>query len=82
MANNDVTITIYVNTVPTPVPYEKISFEKLVKIAFGDGADPSAGYRITYERGGGHSEPKDLPEHGSVMVQEDMIFNVSPTGLS
>lgn len=82
MSGNEREVTIYVNTVATPVPREKIGFEKLVKTAFGEAADPSAGYRVTYERGGGHSEPKDLAEHGSVMVQEGMIFNVSPTGLS
>lgn len=82
MAHEERTVTIYVNTAPTAVPHEKITFEKLVKIAFGEGADPSAGYRVTYEHGQGHGEAKDLPEHGSVMVQEGMIFNVSPTGLS
>ena len=76
------TINIFVNTVSTPVPHEKISFETLVKIAFGEAADPSAGFRVTYEHGQGHGDPKDLPEHGSTMVQEAMIFNVSPTGLS
>ena len=81
-ANEPKTVTIYVNTVATPVPHEKITFEKLVRIAFGGNADPSAGYRVTYEHGHGHSDPKDLPEQGKVMVQEGMIFNVSPTGLS
>lgn len=76
----DKLITIYVNTAATKVPHEKIAFEELVKIAFGPGADPSAGYRVTYERGNGES--KDLPEKGKVMVHEGMIFNVSPTGLS
>lgn len=75
-------VTIYVNTVATLVPHEKISFEQLVKIAFGEGANPSAGYRVTYEPGHGNGDSKDLPEKASVMVQEGMIFNVSPTGLS
>lgn len=75
------TVEIFVNTEPKPVEMGKISHSDLVKIAFGDEADP-ANYKVTYERGQGNSEPKDLPVNGDVQVHAGMIFNVSATAFS
>lgn len=74
-------VNISVNDVAATVPKEKISFDDLVKIAFGEGANPADGYRISYDRGHGNASGK-LKPGGSVEVVEGMDFTVTATGQS
>lgn len=75
------TVGIVVNDQPHSVPKGKISFDQLVKLAFGDGANPADGYRISYDRGHGNASGK-LKPGGSVQVVEGMDFTVTGTGQS
>lgn len=75
-------VEIFVNTVPKNEPQGKITYDRLVHIAFGDNVDSNAKYKITYENGHGQSEPKDLPKGGDVQIHKGMIFNVSATAFS
>jgi hypothetical protein len=76
------TVQIFVNTVAKEEPQGKITFARLVELAFGEGADQNAGYKITYENGHGQAEPKDLPVGADVQIHKGMIFNVSATVFS
>jgi hypothetical protein len=80
-AKNPHQVNITVNDVPRVVPKGKISFDDLVKLAWGENANPADGYRISYDRGHGHASGK-LTLGGSVEVVEGMDFTVTPTGKS
>jgi hypothetical protein len=79
---NDHLVEIFVNTDPHNEPKGKIAYDRLIKLAFGDGADINAGYKVTYQSGQGNSEDKDLPKGGDVEIHKGMIFNVSLTAFS
>ena len=76
---NDKLVTIIVNTRKIPVEKGKITFDAVVKLAF----DPvptgnDIQFLITYHRGQGNAEGKQLPGQ-SVEVVENMVFDVSTT---
>jgi hypothetical protein len=74
-------VEITVNDLAHKVPKGKISFDDLVRLAFGDGANPADGYRISYDRGNGHASGK-LKPGGTVEVVNGMDFTVTGTGQS
>lgn len=74
-------VKIEVNDVHHTVPKGKLSFDDLVKLAFGADANPADGYRISYDRSHGNASGK-LKPGGSVEVVEGMDFTVTGTGQS
>lgn len=75
------TVNIVVNDKPYSVPKGKITFDELVRMAFGAGANPADGYRISYDRGHGNASGK-LKPGGVIEVVEGMDFTVTGTGQS
>jgi hypothetical protein len=75
------TVNIIVNDKTQAVPKGKITFDDLVKLAFGTAANPADGYRISYDRGHGNASGK-LKPGGSIEVVEGMDFTVTGTGQS
>lgn len=76
-------ITIIVNTREKEWGKKDISYEEVIKLAFGS-YDESANviYAVTYSRG---EEPKhegSLSKGMSVKVKKGMVFNVTPTDKS
>jgi len=74
-------VKIEVNDIPRTVPKGKLSFDDLVKIAFGPNTNPADGYRISYDRGHGNASGKLKPGE-SIEVVEGMDFTVTGTGQS
>lgn len=74
-------VKIEVNDIARTVPKGKLSFDDLVKIAFGPNANPADGYRITYDRGHGNASGKLKPGE-SIEVVDGMDFTVTGTGQS
>jgi hypothetical protein len=74
-------VDIIVNDVAHKVPKGKISFDDLVRLAFGPGANPADGYRISYDRGHGNASGK-LKPGGTVELVDEMDFTVTGTGQS
>lgn len=74
-------VRIEVNDVQHTVPKGKLSFDDLVRLAFGENANPADGYRISYDRGHGNASGK-LKLGGSIEVVEGMDFTVTGTGQS
>lgn len=74
-------VHIEVNDVQHIVPKGKLSFDDLVKLAFGANANPADGYRISYDRGHENASGK-LKPGGSIEVVEGMDFTVTGTGQS
>ncbi len=74
-------VTIDVNDVKFEVPKGKISFDTLVGLAFGPGANPADGYRIAYDRGAGQKSG-ELKNGKSIPVVDGMEFTVTGTGRS
>ena len=74
-------VEITVNDVSHSVPKGKIAFDDLVRLAFGPGANPADGYRISYDRGHGNASGK-LKPGSTVEVVEGMDFTVTATGRS
>jgi hypothetical protein len=82
MANPDAhQVSITVNDVSHSVPKGKLSFDALVRLAFGENANPADGYRISYDRGHGNASGK-LKPGGSIEVVDGMDFTVTGTGQS
>jgi len=77
----DHVVNIEVNDVPHTVPKGKLSFDDLVKLAFGGNANPADGYRISYDRGHGNASGK-LKPGGSIGAVDGMDFTVTATGQS
>lgn len=74
----DRTVTIYVNTDAHQVEHGKLTFQKIVQLAFpNEAGKPDILFKVSYRLGRGHSELKTLAEGGEVQAQEGMIFNVS-----
>lgn len=82
MADEKKVVTITVNTVDHQVPKDEITFDEVVKLAYGSTANTADGYRVTYDRGEGNAPSGVLPYGGSIKAKDGMIFNVTPTGLS
>ena len=74
-------VKIEVNDVQHTVPKGKLSFDDLVKLAFGANANPADGYRISYDRGHENASGT-LKPGGSIEVVEGMDFTVTGTGQS
>jgi len=74
-------VHIEVNDIQHIVPKGKLSFDDLVRLAFGANANPADGYRISYDRGHGNASGK-LKPGGSIEVVEGMDFTVTGTGQS
>ena len=74
-------VDIQVNDTTHTVPKGKITFDELVKLAFGGGANPADGYRISYDRGHGNASGK-LKSGASIEVVDGMDFTVTGTGQS
>lgn len=74
-------VKIEVNDIACTVPKGKLSFDDLVKIAFGPNANPADGYRIAYDRGHGNASGKLKPGE-SIEVVDGMDFTVTGTGQS
>lgn len=74
-------VHIEVNDIPHTVPKGKLSFDDLVRLAFGANANPADGYRISYDRGHGNASGK-LKPGSSIEVVEGMDFTVTGTGQS
>lgn len=79
--STDHEVKIEVNDVQHTVPKGKLSFDDLVKLAFGENANPADGYRISYDRGHGNATGK-LKPGASVEVVDGMDFTVTGTGQS
>jgi len=74
-------VKIEVNDVQQTVPKGKLSFDDLVRLAFGENANPADGYRISYDRGHGNASGK-LKPGGSIEAVKGMDFTVTGTGQS
>lgn len=74
-------VHISVNDIPHVVPKGKLSFDDLVRLAFGANANPADGYRISFDRGHGNASGK-LKLGSSIEVVEGMDFTVTGTGQS
>ena len=79
--NSQKQVTISVNDVSHTLVKDKISFDELVALAFGDSANPADGYRITYDRGHGNATGK-LKTGASIELVDGMDFTVTGTGQS
>ncbi|HKT31024.1 MAG TPA: multiubiquitin domain-containing protein [Gammaproteobacteria bacterium] len=78
----DQLIEIFVNTKPYNEPKGKISYARLVEIAYPDFAKfPNATYSIIYEHGQGNAQAT-LDEGESVEIVKGMSFRVKRTGES
>jgi hypothetical protein len=74
------TVTIIVNSRPTPWNEKKISFEQVVELADpGQAYDPQ-GTTVEYSRG--HGPDHSLRPGQSVEVKDGMVFDVEPANRS
>ena len=75
-------IEIFVNTKPYSEPKGKITYARLVEIAYPDFAKfPDATYSIIYEHGQGNAE-ETLDKGEFVEIVKGMSFRVKRTGES
>jgi hypothetical protein len=83
-AEHQKTITIIVNGRPKHVPGTTISFEDLVKLAFGDNPPSGSNVEITVTYSKGHDPHRQgslLPGQ-SVPITNGMVFDVTATDKS
>ena len=77
------TVTIIINTADFEAPKGKISYDRVVGLAYPDFASfPNATYSIMYERGPKENPQGVLSKNGSVEITEGMRFRVKRTGES
>jgi hypothetical protein len=77
------TVTIYINTKPFTEPRGKISYDRVVELAYPDFAQfPQATYSIVYERGHEDKPQGTLTKGSEVQIVKDMRFRVKRTGES
>lgn len=83
LTKNKHEITIFVNGEEKIVKKEKISYEEVIKLAFGY-YESSEGttYTITYFRGENHKPNGVLVKGQEIMVKKGMKFNVTKTNRS
>jgi hypothetical protein len=74
-------VTIVVNGRPFTVPDHLVSFEEVVQLAFPR-PDPSALFRVSYEKAAGPDPDGNLVAGQSVKVHKGTIFHVTPTDKS
>lgn len=76
-------ITIFINGEEKIVKKEKISYEEIIILAFGEYKESEATtYTITYFRGKNENANGVLLKGQEVMVKKEMKFNVSKTNRS
>jgi hypothetical protein len=78
------TISIYVNGIPEEVEKkDEITYKEVVTFAFPDFPQhPERTYSVKYKHGHGEKPEGILSPGGSVKVQKEMRFDVTPTGQS
>lgn len=76
-AHETKTVSITVNGRPHTVPKGKLTYDDLVRLAFG-APQPNTRYTITYPLGKSDQLGKVAPG-GSVEVRDGMSFDVDPT---
>lgn len=75
-------VEIFVNTKPFNEPKGKITYDRLVAIAYPDFAQfPNATYSIIFERGHGNKQGT-VSKGDSVEIAKGMSFRVKRTGES
>ena len=80
-ASNNNQVHIEINDIQKITLKGKLSFDPIVKLAFGENANPADGYRISFDRGHGNASGK-LKPGASIEVVEGMDFTVTGTGQS
>lgn len=79
----DQLVEIFVNTKPYEEPKGKISYDRIVALAYPDFTQyPNATYSIIYERGASDNQQGTLTKGGSVEIVKGMRFRVKRTGES
>jgi len=59
----------------------RISFAQVVTLAFG-AIDPNTAYTLTYAKGPKENREGSMSAGDQVLVKNEMVFNVTPTGKS
>lgn len=81
--STDHLVTVFINTNPFDEPKGKISYDRVVELAYPDFAQfPDATYSIVYERGASDKPQGTLSKGGSVEIVKEMRFRVKRTGES
>ena len=81
--SNDNLVTIVINTRDYDEPKGKITYDRVVALAYSDFAQfPNATYSIVYERGAPGNAQGTLSKGGSVEIVKGMRFRVKRTGES
>ena len=76
-------VTIAINSRKFEEPKGKITYDRVVELAYPDHAQfPEATYSIVYERGGADQAQGTLSKGGSVQIVEGMRFRAKRTGES
>jgi hypothetical protein len=76
-------ILIVINTKDFHEPKGKISYDRVVELAYPDFAQfPNATYSIVYERGASNKAQGTLTKGGTVEIVNGMRFRVKRTGES
>lgn len=82
-ANDPRTVTIDIDGDPFTEPKGKITYDRVVELAYPDFAQfPNATYSIVYERGHANKPQGTLTKGGQVEIVEGMRFRVKRTGES
>ncbi len=80
---NEHLVTIVVNTRDYEEPKAKITYDRIVALAYSDFAQfPNATYSIVYEHGASGNPQGTLSKGGSVEIVKGMRFRVKRTGES
>jgi hypothetical protein len=72
---------IVVNGRKRTVPEEKVTYEQLVLLAFGE-IKPNTTYTITYSKGPKENREGNMSPGDKVVVKNEMVFNVTPSDKS
>ena len=76
-------VQMYVNTIEYSEPRGKITYARVVEIAYPDANQfPNATYSIIYERGETNKQQGTLTKGSSVEIVKGMRFRVKRTGES
>lgn len=76
-------VKIFVNAKPFEEPKGKISYDRVIELAYPDYENfPNATYSIVYERGSSGKPQGTLTKNGEVEIVKEMSFRVKRTGES
>jgi hypothetical protein len=76
-------VQITINTRDYEEPKGKISYDRVVELAYPDFANfPNATYSIVYERGASDKPQGTLTKGGEIEIVKEMRFRVKRTGES